>query len=53
MQYACEHLNSAHRPRDVWFVKELPRTGSGKIQDPSKLTLEGLLARYRVDLFLE
>lgn len=32
MQYAREHLNSSHRPRDVWFVDQLPRTGSGKIQ---------------------
>lgn len=32
IQYAREKLNSSHRPRDVWFVEELPRTGSGKIQ---------------------
>lgn len=30
--HARDHLNSSHRPRDVWFVAELPRTGSGKIQ---------------------
>lgn len=32
IDYAREHLNSSHRPRDVWFVAELPRTGSGKMQ---------------------
>lgn len=32
LQYARQHLNSSHRPRDIWFLAELPRTGSGKIQ---------------------
>lgn len=32
LQFAREHLNSSHRPREVWFVASLPRTGSGKIQ---------------------
>ena len=32
MNYAREHLNSSHRPREVRFLAELPRTGSGKVR---------------------
>src|SRR5699024_12813508 len=30
LQFAREHLNSSHRPREVWFVASLPRTGDRK-----------------------
>lgn len=32
IDFAAERLNSSHRPRDVRFYKELPRTGSGKVR---------------------